>query len=560
MSPLTNTWENARAWWQTATPVTRAAATATVLLLVIGLIAAVTLSASPDYTPIYRNVSGKDAAAIENTLREHNIPMRYSDKDQSVSVPSKDESTATMYVEAAGVLSKDAEVPGIEMLDKIGMETDTEVERERIRAANEGELARMLMRLDAVETAAVKITEGSSSSLFSSEVTPTASVFVGLRPGQSLDAEQVKGIVYLVARAVPNLNPKDINLTDQTGVSLWRDNGLGGNALGDGQPLDESAKFAEAERRKLQGLLDDTLGQHKALVTVNAELDFDQTQIDKTEHLPTAPGGSSSLPLSVDEKEETYTGSGAPPVGGVAGTGSNLNAPSYAAGGGSGAGGAYKNTHTTTNYLDNTSHTITQTAPGGIKKLTVATLVDSSVPAADAATIQRILSTAIGVTPGDATRLVTVQQLPFDTSAQKLAQSQIQAAQSQQLWGNVARALAAVAVAAVLLFLLTRSGRRAAPQLALAGEGANIGLLERDGGPVGAEEAMLEERPLRIEDVLAEMPEVMPSSRPRRRPQAQAIEEQPDLKLEGVQELIATSPQSVALLLKGWMYEESRAS
>ena len=113
----------------------------------------------------------------------------------------------------------------------------------------------------------------------------------------------------------------------------------------------------------------------------------------------------------------------------------------------------------------------------------------------------------------------------------------------------------------MLLVLLTRSGRRAAaPQLALAGEGANIGLLDRNAYAGEIDEAALEERPLRIEDVLSEMPDIMPGSRPRRRAHAPAIEEQPDLKLESVQEMISASPQSVALLLKGWMYEESRVS
>ena len=87
------------------------------------------------------------------------------------------------------------------------------------------------------------------------------------------------------------------------------------------------------------------------------------------------------------------------------------------------------------------------------------------------------IATAIGATPGDATRFVTVQQFPFDTSAQKAEAAQMQALASQQLYGSIARALAVAVVAVVLLLLLTRSGKRPAvqPQLALAGGGANIG-------------------------------------------------------------------------------------
>jgi flagellar biosynthesis/type III secretory pathway M-ring protein FliF/YscJ len=195
-------------------------------------------------------------------------------------------------------------------------------------------------------------------------------------------------------------------------------------------------------------------------------------------------------------------------------------------------------------------------APGSLKQLLIGVMIDSSVPPSTAMAFQKEFNTLAGVSATDPSRQVLVQQIPFDNSAEKIAQAATKSAQSQALTNNALKALAVVAVVGALLFLATRGGRRAvaAPQLALAGEGAHLGLLDRTG--VNPEEALLEERPLRIEDVLAEMPDVMPS-RPRRRPHAPAIEEQPDLKLESVQEMISGSPQAVALLLKGWMAEDA---
>ena len=149
-----------------ATPPTRAAAVGLCLLVVSGWSSPACMAASPDYVPIYHGVSGKDASAIEGVLRDHNITMRFDDKDGTVSVPSKDESNATMYVEAAGMLSKDADIVGIESLDKGGFGQSTEVEQQKILYANEGELARKLMKLDPVSTAAVTISPGNDSSLF----------------------------------------------------------------------------------------------------------------------------------------------------------------------------------------------------------------------------------------------------------------------------------------------------------------------------------------------------------------------------------------------------------
>ena len=388
------------------------------------------LSASPDYVPIYHNVSGKDAAAIESVLRDHSIPIKYDDKDQSVSVPSKDESSATMYVEAAGVLSQDAEVYGIEKLDTIGMGADSKVIDEKINATNEGELERKLDRLDPVQSASVTIAPGSDGSVFSSDVPPSASVTVHLKPSQNLDEDQVKGIVYLVARAVNNLSTKDITLTDQTGAQLWHDNGTGVNAVNE-DPLAAGAKFAETKKAELQGLLDQTLGPGKSRVMVSAELNYDQSQTDTTEHLPTTPGGSSSLPVSTDENNETYTGGGAPPPSAASpGPAPTSTPPPTRRAARSGTSGAYKSSHTRTNYVDNLRHIVTQTAPGGIQKLSVTAVVDSSVPAAEIASIQQFLSSAIHAVPGDNSRIVSVQQWPFDTSAEKQAEAQVKSLQS----------------------------------------------------------------------------------------------------------------------------------
>lgn len=574
MALFSNSWDSLRAWWQGATPATRAMATGMALLVVVGLAIAASLAASPDYQAIYHGVSGKDASAIEGVLREHSITMHFDDKEGTVSVPSKDESNATMYIEAAGILSKDSDIVGIESLDKIGMGTSSEVERQRILAANEGELSRKLMSLDPVQSASVSISPGSTTSLFGTDTAPGASVILTLKQGESLNGSQVKGIVNLVAHAVSGLTASNVTLTDQTGVPLWKDNGAGGNAMGDGQPTDENAKFSENERKQVQGLLDETLGPHKAIVTVNAELNFDQTSTDSVLHTP-LPGMKTGMPISVHEKEEDYSGGGQPPTGGVAGAASNLNVPSYTTNGSSGSAGKYTNADTVTNYDTNTTHTVTQVAPGGIKKMAVAALVDTSVSADNIPKIKDIIATSIGATAGDSSRFVSVQQIAFDMSAQKVQATQMQSLMSQQLWSNIARALAVCVVAIVLLLLLVRTGRRSAePQLALAGGGANIGLLnsmpEAELGGYTSREAlkqsamlhgaerMIDERPLTVEDVLAEMPDA--PERPRRRIRIPSIEEQQDIKMESIRSMIVNHPESVSLLLKGWMADDVKVA
>ncbi len=555
MSTLTNSWESARAWWQSATAPTRAAATALTALLVIGLIAAVYLAAAPDYVTIYQGVTGQDAAQVESVLHDKGIAMRYSASDQSVSVPSKDADNAQMYVAAAGVLSKSAAATDPAPLGAFGWtDNGSDMTKARLLGVRENQLTDMLTQLDPVKSANVKLTAGDTTSMFDDAVPPSASVVLTLRPGDSLTSDQAKGIASLVAGANPGMDVKNVTITDQTGATLWP---AGGE---DGDQNNASDRFAAREQAKLQGLLDGTIGSGKSRVTVSAQLDFDQIKKEIVQHLPTVPGGTSALPLSMTDKKTTYTGAGAPGGGGPAGASANLSAPSYTTSSASGSGGSYKSDDQVINYVDNVDTTEIIAAPGSLKQLLVGVMIDSSIAPSTATAFQREINTIVGVAATDPSRQVIVQQIPFDTSAQKAAEAADKAAQSQALLATALRAGAVLAVIGALLFLATRGLRLAAAPasaLALAGEGAHIGLLDRDGSiPPEAMEAMLEERPLRIEDVLAEMPEALPN-RPRRRQHAPAIEEQQDVKLESVQEMITGSPQSVALLLKGWMAEDA---
>ena len=66
---------------------------------------------------------------------------------------------------------------------------------------------------------------------------------------------------------------------------------------------------------------------------------------------------------------------------------------------------------------------------------------------------------------------------------------------------------------------------------------------------------MLEERPLRIEDVLAEMPEAEPAARRRRRRQHAEHRGAAGPEAGSIQDMVNNHPESVALLMKGWMAE-----
>ena len=555
MATATSILDSLKAWWQTATPPTRVAAVGGSAMLMAALIFATILASSPNYTVILNGVSGDAAGQIESTLREHSIPMKWSANDETVSVPSADADHAKMYVAGSGTLSKDIKLEGVDPLDKIGLATTTDVEKQRILENTQEEVSRVINQYDGVSAASVLISPGSQSSLFGADNPPTATVSVAMKGDQALDPLQIQGILGTVRGAVSGITNAGINITDGAGHALYEDSGSGANLLGQGQIGEANARYAGDVKSRLQDLLS-PFGQDSVRLTVDAELNQDQTQTHSIQHTPTL-GMRTGVPLTVSDNNESYTGTGSPASGGVAGSGSNLTVPSYTTGSGSASGGTYKHDNTSTTYADNLTDTVTQKTPGSdIKRLTVSALIDSKVAASDIPKIQAIIATAIGATPGDPTRSVTVAQVPFSTAGENALQKQQRSLMSQDIINNVVRSLAVCVVACTLLVMLFRTGKSGQPVLATSGGGSNIGLLEN--ADEQDLEMLLEERTMRVEDVLAQMPEIQPR-RPKRRLQAPSIEAHQDLKMESIQGMIGSNSEGVALLLKGWMAEETKA-
>lgn len=551
MSSFSNIVESLRKWWQNATGTARAASVGGAVMLLIGLTAAGMMATSPNYKVVFSGVSGEDAEKIQTVLHEHNIDMVWSASDQNLKVPAKDADAATMAVESAGVLSPEAKLAGVDPLDKIGFATSTAVERERIRETSEHSIEQLLNGIDHVDSAMVKISDPTSATIFAPEQSPQASVTLNVRPGESLDPQQVLGIVNLVAHGL-GIPTKNVALTDQSGAELWQDNGAGGNSIGDGQPQQANLRYSDALRTTIQNTLDSVYGRGKVMLTVHSELDPNTSSTHTIEYSPSA-GGRTGLPTVEHTSDTSYTGS-APPATAPAGASSNLAVPTYSASTG-GSPGNMKQSDSNTTYANNVSEVTTTGVPGKVLRLTVAAMVDTKIPATDLPAIKDVISQAIGATPGDTTRLVTVDQVSFDGTAAKLADDMRKSASSQQLMDNIVRGLIVAGVAGLLLFMMTRGSRRGAPQLALSGNGSNIGLL--DDFDDSRLNMLIEEQPLRVEDVLSEMPEAAPRPR-KRRLQAPSIEEHQDLKMESIQDMVTNNSESVALLLKGWMAEEAR--
>ncbi len=219
----------------------------------------------------------------------------------------------------------------------------------------------------------------------------------------------------------------------------------------------QTVTFQSRLNTSLQNMLDSVVGPGHAVVTTTAELDFDQVETNTKTY--TYDPAVAALAETISR--EAYNGTG-PGNGGVLGP-DDLEAPNTA--------NQYEKERTVRNNAVNEINQTRRTAPGTVKRLNVAVLLDSTTAGAvNPAQLQQLVSAAAGIDPtrGDA---ITVAAMPFDTTTAEQAQQTLTdaaataaAANQQSLFKTIGLTL----LVFTLLFLAWQASRRARKRKALS--------------------------------------------------------------------------------------------
>lgn len=114
---------------------------------------------------------------------------------------------------------------------------------------------------------------------------PSASVILRMKGANRLDRSQVLAIQHLVVVAVPRLKPDSISIVDDRGTLLAR-GGDGATGLS-GQTVDEMrAAYETRLARRVESLLENTVGIGKVRAEVRAVMDFSQQVVEEEEFNP----------------------------------------------------------------------------------------------------------------------------------------------------------------------------------------------------------------------------------------------------------------------------------
>jgi flagellar M-ring protein FliF len=451
---------------------------------------------------LYSNLAAEDAWSVVEALNKQDVPYKFSQNGSAIHVPSKDVYRLRISLAATGLPR--ASEPGYEIFDrKGGFGISDFVQQVNYQRALEGELARTIADLDGVERARVHLTMPKEALFDEEAAATTASVAVVLAPGTSLDEREIAGITHLVASSVPRLSAERVTIVDASGRILTTpDEGDAGTAAGlTRRELETQRRIEEYLARKTQSLLEGALGAGRAIVKVNAELDFRR----------------------VEEMRETYD-----PENVV------IRSEERAEGGGNNPKNAERSV---TNYEMNRSVQKILGSTGAVKRLSVAAFIDGRWAAPEGiarnaeptytprsvqemANLTALVQTTVGYDParGDRVELVNV---PFERSVAAAAEDGEGAVAGGPAWtraarGVLARATPFLLLVAVLLFL-RRSVGQVASSLASRREG----------------------------------PESLPSQRPIDAAQARRVEVR-----ARVEKLAIDRPAEVAALIRTWMSED----
>ncbi|MEN1960691.1 flagellar basal-body MS-ring/collar protein FliF [Luteimonas sp. MJ246] len=444
-------------------------------------------SQKPDFVPVQAGLDAKSTAEASELLRGARIPFRLDPASGALAVPLDQVGAARMALAAAGLPASEGN--GFESIQgDQGFGTSQFIESARYQHAQEIELARTISNLRPVREARVHLALPKPSAFTRQRDPASASVVLQLRSGSTLEQGQVNAIVHLVASSIPGLPPEGVTVVDQFGRMLSNADPDSGDAIGAKQ-FEQQRRQESVYVQRIEELLEPMTGPGRVSAKVSVDMDFAQTE-EASERYGPQPAMVRSEQLS-----ETGTlGAGDAAIAqGVPGAASNTPdataAPvPEAAPAGPGSRSSVRNYE-----LDRTL-THTRQAPGRIRRVTAAVLLDNVAPApaasagaADGAAEGRALSAdeitrietlvqqAIGF---DASRgdVVSVVNAPFARGAFETPQD------APPLWQHPrARELARLVFGGLAVLLLIFTVLRPASRQLLAGKTVTATVLPAPG-------------------------------------------------------------------------------
>ncbi len=517
------------------TPGQKAMTVIAALAVVVGGVFFASWVSRPTYAPLFTGLSSSDAAAITAKLSESKEPYQLADGGTTVMVPQADVYQTRITLSGQGLPAGDNGSEGYSLLDKQSMTSSDFQQKVTYQRALEGELAKTIESITGVDAAVVHLAIPQEDVFTTDAAKPTASVLVKTTPGATLSPTIVDSVVHLVSGSVPKLSPADVTVADANGQVLGAaGEGGGGGAAGADARAQQEVAVSDSTAAAVQSMLDKVVGPGKAVVRVDTVLNFDAQQIDREQYIT----DKKAVPLTESTSKENYTGAGGTPVGGVLGP-DNIGGTTSSTGS---SNSKYTKQENSRSNAVGTLKESTTTAPGQVKKQSIAVLLDANAAGGvSTGEVTKLVSAAAGVDTkrGD---VVKVSTLAFDTSAAAAAQAELDQAAAAKKRADMISLGKTVGLGLLLLLALLiglRRSRRRSQE-----EPREIEVYRVEDTPVP---------PAPVDSVLEATEPAPALSAPRHA--ARSGESRSESR-HAIGQMAKERPDDVARLLRGWIAEE----
>lgn len=377
------------------------------VVLSVILIALLARSASrPTMSLLFGGLEASAAGEVVQTLEQRGVIFEV--RGDAIYVPHAQRDELRMLLAASGLPA--SSVSGYELLDQLsGFGTTSQMFDAAFWRAKEGELARTIASSPLIRQARVHLAAGPAS-MFRRDQAISASVTVTPIVGK-LNAEQARAIRHLVASAVSGMRADDVAVIDGVSGTVY--------AVGsDGTNADLQADRIFDLRRRVERLLDAHVGFGRSVVEISVETVLDRETVRERLLDP-----ERRVAVATETEETTSSSTGQNGQGVT--VASNLPDGEGSAASGTSENRENQNRVRSTFDVSETQREI-ERAPGAIRRLTVAVLVDGqrSVDAAGTETwsprpeqemeaLRELVASAVGFDEarGD---VITLRTLPFE--------------------------------------------------------------------------------------------------------------------------------------------------
>ncbi|WP_317203117.1 flagellar basal-body MS-ring/collar protein FliF, partial [Janthinobacterium sp.] len=268
----------------------------------------------PEYRVLFANFNDRDGGAITASLDQLNIKHKFSEGGGAILVPAEQVHDARLKLAAQG-LPKGGNV-GFELMENQKLGVSQFLEQVNFQRALEGELAKSIESVSAVNTARVHLALPKPSVFVREQQKPTASVLLNLHPGRALDQLQISAIIHLVASSVPELLPVNVTLVDQAG-NLLSDSGKDkdkANAKNlDPNQLKYVQQLQQSVIKQVESIIIPIVGENNVRAEATADVDFSQVEQAAETYKPNSPPEASAI--RSQQTSESNGAAGANPAG-----------------------------------------------------------------------------------------------------------------------------------------------------------------------------------------------------------------------------------------------------